>query len=553
MANALYTRSAGADPYALDVDQFTNTLQGTIDPGPITLAGPTAAPGAPSVTLAAGSLTGSWQWCAWWITGVPVGGSGTPNVNGVTPAGTATATQTLSSQEAVLTVPASPPSTAVGCAFGRTQTGPSGTFYAIPGATVYKTAGGAWPQYIDNNPDSVLGASVPFVNTTGTPVTFGAGATVPSGQTLAMAGATISGGPTFSDEPTFAAGATGPWLQATAGGPSAPSQGAYLAWDQSGGTGETDFLNEQGGGSGGWSWRYWTGSAWQQVAFLDQNGNATFDGAGTFGGVVAIPQGSNYTFTGLTDSTGMLYNATSGDLYWIAGPNGYYWANAANNVTLAKMDNSGNFSIIGSATIPSGQSFYIGGASGNTQLSQPGTGVTVAGVAATLLAAQISGSPAQVAADTSGNLGVNGTLYAGGVSASTLKSTVGTGTAPLSVDSTTQVPNLNASYVGGLSVGNISEALTSVTPGTTAGDVLMTTFFVAGSSGYPSMQVVYVSGYENDTTTSQTIPWPQAFSYYAYAVTNSAGLSVSATTTGLTITAPDDTSVFEGMILVIGA
>lgn len=417
MSNALYTRSAGADPYALDVDQFTNTLQGTIDPGPITLAGPTAAPGAPSVTLAAGSLSGSWQWCAWWITGVPVGGSGTPNVNGVTPAGTATATQTLSSQEAVLTVPASPPSTAVGCAFGRTQTGPGTTFYVIPDATVYKTAAGAWPQYTDNTPDSSLTTVVPSTNTTGTPVTFGAGA-------------------------TFNAGISG--------------------------TGNT----------------------------------------GT-----------------LTAGTGILGTANT-------------WSAAQT---------------FGAVSILSGQSLYIGGASGNTQLSQPGTVVTVAGVDATLLAAQINGSPAQVAADTSGNLGINGTLYAGGVSASTLKSTVGTGTAPLSVDSTTQVPNLNASYVGGLSVGNISEALTSVTPGTTAGDVFMTTFLVADSSGYPSMQVVYVSGYENDTTTSQTIPWPQAFSYYAYAVTNSTGLSVSATTTGLTITTPDDTSVFEGMILVIGA
>ncbi|MHB1778091.1 MAG: hypothetical protein ACYCU7_19225 [Acidimicrobiales bacterium] len=194
MSNALYTRSAGADPYALDVDQYTNALQGTIDPGAITFAGPTAAPGAPSVTLAAGGLTGSWQWCAWWLTGVPVGGSGTPNINGGTPAGTATATQTLSSQEAVLTVPASVPSTAVGCAFGRTTSGPGATFYVIPGATVYKTAAGAWPQYTDNTPDSSLTTVVPSTNTTGTPVTFGAGATIPSGQTIGGAGEIQIGG-----------------------------------------------------------------------------------------------------------------------------------------------------------------------------------------------------------------------------------------------------------------------------------------------------------------------------------------------------------------------
>ncbi len=480
MSNALYTRSAGADPYALDVDQYTNALQGTIDPGTITFAGPTAAPGAPSVTLAAGGLTGSWQWCAWWITGVPVGGSGTPNINGGTPAGTATATQTLSSQEAVLTVPASVPSTAVGCAFGRTTTGPGATFYVIPGATVYKTAAGAWPQYTDNTPDASLTVVAPSTNTTGTPVTFGAGISGTGNTGTLTPGTGILGTVNL-----WTAGQESTAYWKTEGAPaSSTGEGAYLAWNVSGSTGETDFLNDKGGGSGGWSWRQWNGSTWAQVAFLDQNGNLFITGA---------------------------------------------------------------------VSVPSGQSLYIGGASGYTQLSQPGTGVTVAGVDATLLAAQINGSPAQVAADTSGNLGVNGTLYAGGVSASTLKSTVGTGTAPLSVDSTTQVPNLNASYVGGLSVGNISEALTSVTPGTTAGNVFMTTFFVAGSSGYPSMQVVYVSGYENDTTTSQTIPWPQAFSNYAYAVTNSTGLSVSATTTGLTITTPGDTSVFEGMILVIGA
>ena len=387
MANALYSPAAGADPYALDVSQFAHALQGTLDPGAVTFAGPSASPVAPSVALQSGSLSGAYQWVAWWITGVPVGGSATPNVNGTTAAGTATTTQALSSQEAVLTVPASPPSTAVGCGFGRTLAGGS-VFYEIPGATVYKTAAGAWPQYTDNTADSSLVTAVPAANTTGTPLTLGAGATVASGQTLDLSGVTVSGGPTFSGSPTFSAGATGTWLQANAAGPSTPTQGAYIAWNQSGGTGETDFLNDKGSGTGGWSWRYWTGSAWQQVAFLDQNGSCTFDGYGAFGGEISIPQGSNYTFSSLTDQTGMLYNSVGSQLYWVGGSAGYYWANAANNTILATMDNSGNFAALSlKSTVATGTApFTVASTTQVANLNVSGLGGTLEVEVATFIA-----------------------------------------------------------------------------------------------------------------------------------------------------------------------
>ena len=224
--------------------------------------------------------------------------------------------------------------------------------------------------------------------------------------------------------------------------------------------------------------------------------------------------------------------------------------NTANN-TLD--DGSGNMTPGGNLTITSGKNLYLSGASGDTQLTQSGSGVTVQGIEATLLSAQISGSPAVFALDTSGDLGISGALYAASVSASALKSTAKTGTAPLSVASTTQVANLNASMVGGWGIGSLSAALTSTTAGTTAGDVFITSFFLANSSGYPAIQVVYLNNYENDTATDQTVSWPKTFANYAYAVANSTGLAISASTTGLTITTPDSTSPFTGMIMVIGA
>ena len=224
--------------------------------------------------------------------------------------------------------------------------------------------------------------------------------------------------------------------------------------------------------------------------------------------------------------------------------------NTANN-TLD--DGSGNMTPGGNLTITSGKNLYLSGASGDTQLTQSGSGVTVQGIEATLLSAQISGSPAVFALDTSGDLGISGALYAASVSASTLKSTAPAGTAPLSVASTTQVANLNASMVGGWGIGSLSAALTSTTAGTTAGDVFITSFFLANSSGYPAIQVVYLNNYENDTATDQTVSWPKTFANYAYVVANSTGLAISASTTGLTITTPDSTSPLSGMIMVIGA
>ncbi len=89
----------------------------------------------------------------------------------------------------------------------------------------------------------------------------------------------------------------------------------------------------------------------------------------------------------------------------------------------------------------------------------------------------------------------------------------------------------------------------SSTAGTTAGTVAMQ------ASEYTPQHKKYVitlSGYENDTTTNQTINFPQPFTNYAVISANNTGLTVSATTTGITITSPNSTTTYSGIVIVEG-
>jgi hypothetical protein len=164
MPGQLPTVTAGEPTYARDFNNVVGALMGSVDVGQVQLAPPVSAPGAPGVSLTSGSLTGTYQWCAWWVTGA-LDGQGNPHVVGTTPAGSATSAQSLSSQAAVISAPANPPETAIGFGIGRTKAGGS-TFYVV--ATVYVNTSGTWPQYTDNTPDSSLSTPVPATNTTGT-------------------------------------------------------------------------------------------------------------------------------------------------------------------------------------------------------------------------------------------------------------------------------------------------------------------------------------------------------------------------------------------------
>ena len=89
----------------------------------------------------------------------------------------------------------------------------------------------------------------------------------------------------------------------------------------------------------------------------------------------------------------------------------------------------------------------------------------------------------------------------------------------------------------------------STTNGTTAGTVSMDAVeFRAEYKKY----VITFSGYENDTTTNQVINFPIPFSSYAVITGNNTGLTVSTTTTGITITSPNSTATFSGIVIVEG-
>jgi hypothetical protein len=65
--------------------------------------------------------------------------------------------------------------------------------------------------------------------------------------------------------------------------------------------------------------------------------------------------------------------------------------------------------------------------------------------------------------------------------------------------------------------------------------------------------VLYFDGYENDTTTNQTITFPIAYNNApTVAVGNSTLPAFTTSTTVLTITAPDATTTYTGTALVAG-
>jgi len=97
------------------------------------------------------------------------------------------------------------------------------------------------------------------------------------------------------------------------------------------------------------------------------------------------------------------------------------------------------------------------------------------------------------------------------------------------------------------SLVNISSATTSVT-GTTAGSIIWDMPFQG--SGYKKV-VVYLNGYENDTTTAQTITFPTAFSYAPNVYNPAAVPGVTVSTTALSID-PDTTTVYTAWIIVEG-
>ena len=99
-------------------------------------------------------------------------------------------------------------------------------------------------------------------------------------------------------------------------------------------------------------------------------------------------------------------------------------------------------------------------------------------------------------------------------------------------------------------VTNLAYAATnsSSTAGTTAGTVNM----YMPQQGDGKTVILTFNGYENDTTTNQTINFPVAFSVAPLVVGNNTGLTLTASTTGITITAPDVTTTYSGTAAIMG-
>lgn len=113
--------------------------------------------------------------------------------------------------------------------------------------------------------------------------------------------------------------------------------------------------------------------------------------------------------------------------------------------------------------------------------------------------------------------------------------------------------NLSTLYSGTLPNNNnelnIKPYPSSTATGTTAGTVVMqATSFMPNYKKY----IITFNGYENDTTTNQSINYPQPFDNYAVITANNTGLTISASTTGITITSPNSTATYSGIVIVEG-
>ena len=108
---------------------------------------------------------------------------------------------------------------------------------------------------------------------------------------------------------------------------------------------------------------------------------------------------------------------------------------------------------------------------------------------------------------------------------------------------------LNSAFAQAAAVGDPGTASNKATlSGTTAGSIISS----MPEQGVSKKFVAVAVGYENDTTTAQSVVFPVAFTYTPVITSNTTGLTGTVTTTELTITAPDSTTVYNGLIIIEG-
>ena len=161
----------GVLPKASDIQQVINVLTGQADAGLLSLLAPVSAPSAaPVATLSAGSLTGSYQWGIYWITGIP-DGAGNVNITGRTTPSSYSTAQTLTNQQCTINISGETiPTGVIGWGVVRNQAGGS-TWYIVPGSEQFNLSGTIPLTYIDNIADANLVTVAPTTNTTGTKIT----------------------------------------------------------------------------------------------------------------------------------------------------------------------------------------------------------------------------------------------------------------------------------------------------------------------------------------------------------------------------------------------
>ena len=99
----------------------------------------------------------------------------------------------------------------------------------------------------------------------------------------------------------------------------------------------------------------------------------------------------------------------------------------------------------------------------------------------------------------------------------------------------------------------ITEDMVPNTSGSLAGTTAGTVTYRQIDLGGVKVMVLYFNGYENDTTTNQSITFPIAYNNApTVAVGNSTLPAFTTSTTVLTITAPDATTTYTGTALVAG-
>ena len=110
-----------------------------------------------------------------------------------------------------------------------------------------------------------------------------------------------------------------------------------------------------------------------------------------------------------------------------------------------------------------------------------------------------------------------------------------------------QLQNVNALH---FIVKSTTNLITQTTvSGTTAGS-----FIASEPISEPTYKkvIIYLDGYENDTTTAQTYTFPVAFSTIAEITSNTASVPVVSTSLTEFSIAPDTTTAYTGIIVIEG-